>query len=62
MNSTLSQQWTFYRERQEALMLKTPFGPSNSVQLLYMSAQQLAEQLTLREQSYFQVILIYLAE
>lgn len=55
MNRSLVQQWGYYRERQRTLMLKTPPGPSNSVQLLYISAQQLAEQLTLREQSYFQV-------
>jgi len=52
----LDQQWAYHRERQEALALKTPSGPPNSVQLLYISAQQLAEQLTLREQTYFQTI------
>lgn len=44
----------------QSLMIRTPFGPPNTVQFLFISAQQMAEQLTLREQSYFQVLLPFL--
>ncbi len=55
----LESQWNFYRERQGALMIKTPSSAGSTVQFLYISAQQMAEQLTLREQSYFQIVEIH---